>query len=333
MNTVLQHLLTRRSKMQEPLFMQPVLQEKMWGGTKLRDIYGYDIPSNRTGECWAISAHRDGVGSVENSSFAGMKLDDLYTQHPELFDHPSSAVFPLLTKIIDAKDALSVQVHPDDEYGLANEGELGKTECWYIIDADEGAEIIYGHNAQTREEFTTLIAEGKWDQLLRHVTVQKGDFFFVPSGTIHAIGAGITILETQQSSNTTYRVYDFDRKQEDGTTRDLHIEQSIDVSMIPHTDPVNDFVVTEEDGNQFITFIQSDYFSVYKWDIQTKAAFTKFAPYLLVSVLDGNGSLTIDGKNYPLEKGQHFIIPHPVEEWTLSGNLQLIVSHPGPKNK
>ena len=121
--------------MQEPLFIQPVLQEKIWGGTKLRDIYGYDIPSDHTGECWAISAHPDGTGAVENGPYAGTKLDVLYAEHPELFENPTSPVFPLLTKIIDAAEALSVQVHPDDAYGLKHEGELGKTECWYIIDA------------------------------------------------------------------------------------------------------------------------------------------------------------------------------------------------------
>ena len=109
--------------MQEPLFIQPVLQEKIWGGTKLRDIYGYDIPSDHTGECWAISAHPDGTGAVENGQFAGTKLDVLYAEHPELFENPTSPVFPLLTKIIDAAEALSVQVHPDDAYGLKHEGE------------------------------------------------------------------------------------------------------------------------------------------------------------------------------------------------------------------
>ena len=157
--------------MQEPLFIQPVLQEKIWGGTKLRDIYGYDIPSDHTGECWAISAHPDGTGAVENGTYAGTRLDVLYAEHPELFENPTSPVFPLLTKIIDAAEALSVQVHPDDAYGLKHEGELGKTECWYIIDADDDAEIIYGHNAQTKEQFSEMVAAGDWEGLLRHVKV------------------------------------------------------------------------------------------------------------------------------------------------------------------
>uniref|UniRef100_UPI0035A06B5E type I phosphomannose isomerase catalytic subunit n=1 Tax=Jeotgalibaca porci TaxID=1868793 RepID=UPI0035A06B5E len=266
----------------QPLFMQPVLQEKMWGGTKLRDIYGYSIPSDHTGECWAISAHPDGVGKIAIGTFAGMGLDELYQAHPELFGNPSSPVFPLLTKIIDAADALSVQVHPDDAYGMEHEGELGKTECWYIIDADEGAEIIYGHNALSKEEFAEMVQEGKWSDLLRYVPVKRGDFFFVPSGTIHAIGAGITILETQQSSNTTYRVYDFDRVEQNGQKRDLHIQESIDVTAFPHVDAVNHFKV---DG-MVTTFIESDYFNVYKWDITESFTYRQTAAYTLVSVLE-----------------------------------------------
>ncbi|NLB98741.1 mannose-6-phosphate isomerase, class I [Jeotgalibaca porci] len=312
----------------QPLFMQPVLQEKMWGGTKLRDIYGYSIPSDHTGECWAISAHPDGVGKIAIGTFAGMGLDELYQAHPELFGNPSSPVFPLLTKIIDAADALSVQVHPDDAYGMEHEGELGKTECWYIIDADEGAEIIYGHNALSKEEFAEMVKEGKWSDLLRYVPVKRGDFFFVPSGTIHAIGAGITILETQQSSNTTYRVYDFDRVEQNGQKRDLHIQESIDVTAFPHVDAVNHFKV---DG-MVTTFIESDYFNVYKWDITESFTYRQTAAYTLVSVLEGEGVLEVAGDSYAIMKGMHFVLPNGIADVRLDGNFEMLVSTPGPKS-
>lgn len=318
--------------MQEPLFMNPKLQGKIWGGTKLRDIYGYELPSEHTGECWAISAHPDGTGTVADGSYAGMPLDTLYAKHPELFGNPSAEVFPLMAKIIDAKQELSVQVHPDDDYGLKHAGEQGKTECWYIIDADEGAEIIYGHNATTKEQFKTMIYEGDWQDLLRNVKVKAGDFYYVPSGTIHAIGAGILTLETQQSSNTTYRVYDYDRLDDTGCKRELHIQQALEVSMIPHRDPVNHFEVKSTDGNTLTTFIKSDYFTVHKWDIQTHMEFKKEAPYTLVSVIEGSGELTVADKVYSLKKGDHFILPAPVEAWVLSGEMELIASTPGPKN-
>lgn len=319
--------------MAEPLFMEPVLQEKIWGGTKLRDIYGYNIPSETTGECWAISAHPDGIATVKNGRFAGTPLSVLFAEHPELFGNPEQAQeFPLLTKIIDARDDLSVQVHPDDLYGRAHAGEQGKTECWYIIDAEPGAEIIYGHQAHSRKEFEQLVDRGEWDQLLRRVPVKPGDFFFVPAGTVHAIGKGITILETQQSSNTTYRLYDYDRKDPAGNPRPLHIQESLDVSMLPHRDPQLDLETVEVKGNRITTYLHSDYFSVYKWEVHTELSFHAMAPYVLVSVLEGAGKLRAGGQTYTIEKGDHFILPNDVESWTLEGELTCIASTPGPKN-
>lgn len=313
--------------MSEPLFLQSVMQEKIWGGTKLRDVFGYEIPSDHVGEYWAISAHPNGVSTVKNGRFAGQKLDVLYAEHRELFGNRPEPVFPLLTKILDANDWLSVQVHPDDAYGLEHEGELGKTECWYVITADEGAEIIYGHNAKSKEELRQQIKSKDWDHLLTKIPVKAGDFFYVPSGTMHAIGSGILILETQQSSDTTYRVYDFDRKDDTGNLRELHLEQSIDVLTIG--EPANSRPVTiQADSLTSTLLVANDFFAVYKWDIAGSVNFKKTADYSLVSVLEGVGELEVGGAVYPLEKGGHFILPSDVKEWTLSGDLQLIVSHP-----
>ena len=313
--------------MSEPLFLQSVMQEKIWGGTKLRDVFGYEIPSNHVGEYWAISAHPNGVSTVKNGRFAGQKLDVLYAEHRELFGNRPEPVFPLLTKILDANDWLSVQVHPDDAYGLEHEGELGKTECWYVIAADERAEIIYGHNAKSKEELRQQIESKDWDHLLTKIPVKAGDFFYVPSGTMHAIGSGILILETQQSSDTTYRVYDFDRKDDAGNLRELHLEQSIDVLTIG--EPANSRPVTiQADSLTSTLLVANDFFAVYKWDIVGSVNFKKTADYSLVSVLEGVGELEVDGSVYQIEKGEHFILPSDVKEWTLSGDLQLIVSHP-----
>ncbi|GAD35827.1 mannose-6-phosphate isomerase, class I [Streptococcus anginosus] len=314
--------------MSEPLFLQSVMQEKIWGGTKLRDEFGYKIPSDKVGEYWAISAHPHGVSTIKNGRFAGMGLDQLYAEHRELFGNSSEPVFPLLTKILDANDWLSVQVHPDDHYAMEHEGELGKTECWYVIAADEGAEIIYGHNAKSREELRQQIEKKEWDKLLTKVPVKAGDFFYVPSGTMHAIGSGILILETQQSSDTTYRVYDFDRKDDEGNLRELHLEKSIDVLNIGA--PANSRPVTVKADDLMSTLlVASDFFAVYKWEVSGKVTLEKTAPYLLVSVLAGQGMLTVDGETYPIAKGDHFILPSDVEEWTFEGkNLEMIVSHP-----
>lgn len=314
--------------MSEPLFLQSVMQEKIWGGTKLRDEFGYEIPSDKVGEYWAISAHPHGVSTIKNGRFAGMGLDQLYAEHRELFGNSSEPVFPLLTKILDANDWLSVQVHPDDHYAMEHEGELGKTECWYVIAADEGAEIIYGHNAKSREELRQQIEKKEWDKLLTKVPVKAGDFFYVPSGTMHAIGSGILILETQQSSDTTYRVYDFDRKDDEGNLRELHLEKSIDVLNIGA--PANSRPVTvKADDLTSTLLVASDFFAVYKWEVSGKVAIENTAAYLLVSVLAGQGVLTVDGETYPIAKGDHFILPSDVEEWTFEGqDLEMIVSHP-----
>ena len=314
--------------MSEPLFLQSVMHEKIWGGTKLRDEFGYEIPSDKVGEYWAISAHPNGVSTVKNGRFAGQKLDTLYAEHRELFGDRSEPVFPLLTKILDANVWLSVQVHPDDAYGLKHEGELGKTECWYIIAADEGAEIIYGHNAKSKEELREQIESKNWDQLLTKIKVKAGDFFYVPSGTMHAIGSGILILETQQSSDTTYRVYDFDRKDDAGNLRELHLEKSIDVLNIG--EPANSRPVNLQVDNLSSTLlVANDFFAVYKWELTGQADFTKTADYTLNSVLNGQGQLTVDGQVYPIHKGDHFILPSDVASWKLEGHdLEMIVSHP-----
>ena len=310
------------------LRMNPVFKEMIWGGTKLKDIYGYEIPSDHTGECWAISAHKNGDCTIADGEYKGKTLSWLFENHRELFGNIEGDQFPLLVKIIDAKNDLSVQVHPDDTYAMEHEGELGKTECWYVIAADEGSEIIYGHNAKSKEELRQQIEDKNWDALLTKVPVKAGDFFYVPSGTMHAIGSGILILETQQSSDTTYRVYDFDRKDVQGNLRELHLEKSIDVLNIG--EPANshpDTVVI--DDLRMTTLVASDFFTVYKWELTGKADFEKTADYSLLSVLAGEGKLTVDGKDYPIQKGSHFILPSDVESWTLEGQgLELIVSHP-----
>ena len=312
----------------EPLFLKGVLQEKIWGGTKLRDEFGYDLPSETTGEHWSISAHPNGPATVKNGEHAGKTLTELWASHRDLFGHQEGEVFPLLTKIIDAKNDLSVQVHPDDEYGLANEGELGKTECWYVLAADEGAEIVFGHNAETKEEFHEMIADGQWDKLLRSIQVKPGDFFYVPSGTVHAIGSGVTILETQQSSDTTYRLYDYDRKDDAGNFRDLHINQSIAVSMIPHVDPQPEMTVTKVDNSELKKLVSNDFFTVYEWIIKNSIAMEREGLYTLVSIVDGKGSIEVDGTSYPVEKGDHFLLPNEVDNWTFTGDLHIIASHP-----
>ncbi|MEH7109040.1 mannose-6-phosphate isomerase, class I [Bacillus sp. JJ1764] len=312
----------------QPLFLIPVFKERIWGGTALHQEFGYEIPSENTGECWAISAHPNGPSIIANGPFSGITLDKLWEEHPELFGNPKEEIFPLLTKILDANMDLSVQVHPDDAYAKVNEnGELGKTECWYIIDCKEGAEMIFGHTAQTKKEFIHQIEDSNWDGLLRRVKIKPGDFFFVPSGTIHALCEGTLVLETQQSSDTTYRVYDYNRQDAEGNVRELHLDKAIEVTTVPHQDTKTMPKVNSKEQVTITTFVESEFFSVYKWDVNGTATFSYPDQYLLISVISGEGTLFTNGEKYPLNKGANAIIPVGVKEFDIQGECEIIVSH------
>lgn len=312
----------------QPLFLKPLFMYRIWGGTALRDKFNYKIPSENTGECWAISSHENGDCEITNGKFEGMTLSNLWSNHKELFGNMAGDKFPLLTKILDANDNLSVQVHPDNEYAKKNEhGELGKTECWYIIDCDDDAEMIFGHNAKSKEELEYMVSNNKWSDLLRRVKVNKGDFFYVPSGTIHALCKGTLVLETQQNSDTTYRVYDYDRVDSNGNKRELHVDKSIAVTTVPHVENKPNYSIIENDNFKLTTFLSNEFFSVHKLDVFTEYSSTQNKPFELYSVIDGNGKLVSNSNEYSLNKGDNFILPNNFGEFKLIGNLQLIISH------
>ncbi|WP_077614052.1 mannose-6-phosphate isomerase, class I [Caenibacillus caldisaponilyticus] len=312
----------------EPLFLEPVFKERIWGGDRLQKEFGYDIPSPRTGECWGISAHEHGPSIIKNGPLAGKTLIEAWSRHRDWFgDHPADE-FPLLTKILDARTDLSVQVHPNDHYAQKVERvPYGKTECWYVIDCEEGAEIVYGHHADSKETFQAMVEQGVWDKLLRRVKVKPGDFFFVPSGTIHAIGAGIMILETQQSSDITYRVYDYGRRDENGNERELHIDKAIEVTRFPHQNVPLTYEVLRESRAVVTTLVSDKYFTVYHWDVRGHLTRSMDKPFILVSVIKGGGTLVIDDDRYEIKKGDHFIIPSGVWEFEIVGECECIASH------
>ncbi|MFC3885676.1 mannose-6-phosphate isomerase, class I [Bacillus songklensis] len=310
----------------EPLFFEPVFKERIWGGTTLTS-FGYDIPFNQTGECWAFAAHPNGQSIVRNGEYKGLSLGDLWEKHRILFGNIPGDRFPLLTKILDANQDLSVQVHPNDEYARIHEnGELGKTECWYIIGCKENAEIIYGHHAKTKEELKHMIEHEEWDKLLRRVKVNPGDFFYVPSGTIHAIGEGIVILETQQNSDTTYRVYDYNRRDSEGNLRELHLQKSIEVTEVPFASTQITPQHQKVDDLNITSFIEGPYFTVQKWELNGSSSLKQQKPFILVSVIHGEGELIHKGKQYSFKKGDHFLVPNGFGEYQLVGKAELIVS-------
>ena len=297
----------------ELIFLQPVFKEMIWGGKRLGDEFGYDIPGDDTGECWGISAHPNGDCTVRDGMYAGRRLSSLWQGTPELFGRDKAeGVFPLLTKIIDAKADLSIQVHPSDEYAKVHEnGSLGKTECWYILDCPENATLVVGHNAADKEECARM-----------------RDFVSIVPGTVHAIKGGIMLLETQQNSDITYRVYDYDRLS-NGKKRELHVEKSIDVITAPAApagECIHNFADTQK--NVPVLMEKSAYYRVWKLSVDTEDALNLSqskdfdSSYLLMSVVEGSGEIN----GTAIKKGDHFVVPAGYTDMRFTGCMELVVS-------
>lgn len=280
--------------------LEPVFFDKIWGGNKLKTNYNFNV-SDVCGECWGISAHKTASSKVMHKDYQGMTLRELYRDHRELFGNYESDEFPILVKIIDASDNLSIQVHPEDEYASQFDS-LGKEECWYILDTEPNTDIIIGHKAKTKDEFKNAIENGTLENLCRQFPVKQGDFFYIEAGTLHAICKGTTILEVQQSSDITYRVYDYNRLQ-DGKPRDLHVKEALDVVAIPDTP-----LVTEH---------KETYFT---YDILTNTTLSshtasKHGDYIFVMEGEGHFDKT------PVRKGDFIMVPSN-NNYKVFGNLK-----------
>ena len=310
------------------IFPAPIFHEKIWGGRKLATDFGYEIPDGPIGECWAISAHPNGDCVVSGGAWDGMHLSELWDQHRELFGNVEGDRFPLLVKIIDAKDHLSVQVHPDDAYAAEHEnGSLGKRECWYVLAVDPGTKIVIGQRAHDRAELAQMIEEGRWDDMLNLVPCHVGDFFPIEPGTVHAIQGGTLILETQQSSDVTYRVYDYDRVQNDGSTRELHIQQSLDVVDYGMEAPASGEVTAPEvDG--VTELMECPNFVVDRVRVVGEKNVEQEWPFLCVSVIEGSGTVSASeaGVEHEIARGTHFLAPAGCGELRFTGDMTLVTS-------
>ncbi len=309
--------------MAELIKLKPVFHEKIWGGRQLETVFGYSIPEGGIGECWAISAHPNGDCDIDGGTYGGKKLSWLWSEHRELFGGIGGDVFPLLIKILDAKDDLSIQVHPDDAYAHEHEnGSLGKTECWYVLDCTEGATIIVGQRAHDRAEAAQMIEEGRWSDMLNEVPIRKGDFFQIDAGTVHAIKGGTLILETQQSSDVTYRLYDYDRPGTDGKLRPLHIEQSLDCIDFDVQAPTDGTVrAPEVDG---VTELESNrIYTVDRIRVNGSKTLEQRWPFVCLSVIEGAGSVNGEA----VAKGTHLLVPSTVDVLEFEGEMELVASH------
>ena len=304
-------------------------KDYIWGGTRLRDEYGKKSDADKVAESWELSCHKDGKSVIENGEYAGRTLDEyiekegkkVLGKNCERFEY-----FPILIKLIDAKDNLSVQVHPDNEYALRVEGEYGKTEMWYIVDCEEGAELLYGFKHEiSREEFADRIKNNTLLEVTNNVPVHKGDVFFIESGTLHAIGKGILIAEIQQNSNTTYRIYDYGRVGKDGKPRELHIAKACEVTkLVPPARPTKPQGEKLDKGGYSETLLaSSEYFNVNKLDVQSAAQLEATdASFNSILVLSGSFKLG----DLILGKGDSCFIPAGSGKYTLEGSGEAILT-------
>lgn len=312
--------------MESIIELVPVFKEKIWGGRKLETEFGYEIPAGPVGECWAISAHPAGDDEIASGEYAGKTLSWLWDEHRELFGNCEGDRFPLLVKIIDAKDDLSIQVHPDNDYAAEHEdGSLGKKECWYVLSAEPGQTIVVGQRAHSREEFAQMVEEGRWSELLNEIPIKAGDFFQIDPGTVHAIKGGTVILESQQSSDVTYRVYDYDRKQDDGTLRPLHMQQALDVidfDRAPLTSGEVELAgpVTTLEQNECYTV---DLVRVGEDGCPAELAVETPHPFTCISVIEGEG--VVNGRE--VKKGTHLLALSACDALELSGTMQVVLSY------
>ena len=306
-----------------PLKLKAALKDYIWGGTRLRDEYGKASDLDKVAESWEMSVHPDGPSVIMNGPAAGKTLADYLTA-------VGQELPPILIKLIDAHDNLSVQVHPDNDYAMRVEGEYGKTEMWYIVDCEPGATLIYGFkHAISKEEFEKRIADNTLLEVCNQVPAHKGDVFFIASGTLHAIGKGIIICEIQQNSNTTYRVYDYGRLGKDGKPRELHVKKAIDVTNLepvkecPRLDaPIDIFVDT-----QARLLASCEYFTVYELEIDGTSHLTAGEDsFQSFTVLDGSVQLQAGDVELTFKKGETSFLPAGLGAYTLMGKARLVLS-------
>lgn len=310
------------------LKVNAVFSEKIWGGSKLRD-FGFDIPSDKTGEAWIISAYDGNSSKLDN----GEDLREFYSNNKYKFNNFPTEEFPLLVKILDANDNLSIQVHPNDDNAKRLENyPFGKTECWYVLDAKEDTKIQVGLNASSKEEASALINDGNWEDLLKLQNIQRGDLFDIKAGTVHAILKDTVIYELQQSSDITYRIYDFDRTDDEGNTRELHIDKSLEViDYDVDTNKVVSKVILDDPQLKIESMINNNIYSLEKWLVngEKQLSFDKDEKhFLLLTVIEGD--ISINGKSLnTYESG--IITSDELSEINISGNGKVLVGNPNIK--
>lgn len=312
------------------LKLSPVFKDYIWGGTRLREDFKMETDIDPVAEGWMLACHKDGMNTIDGGEYDKKTLKEVIdTEGSEKILGESSKkfdYFPVLIKIIDAKNNLSIQVHPDDEYAKRVEHEFGKTEIWYVLDADDDAQLIYGFkNKISKEDFRKAIENNTLPEILNSVKVKKGDLFFIEAGTVHAIGKGTLIAEIQQNSNSTYRVYDYGRLGKDGKPRELHIDKAVDVTVTeppkygtkPQGEPEN------ISGGKKQLLTKCDLFTVYRYDCESEITLNADnSSFNHILIIDGCGKIN----SREFKKGDSFFVPAGFGEYKIEGNAEIIMT-------
>lgn len=324
------------NELREPFLLKPASKDYLWGGTRLNDEFSKNIPYDAVAETWECSTHKDGISIIDSGINRGTRLDDYVLKNPSVlgsrWEHLKE--LPILIKFIDAKKDLSIQVHPDDEYARINEnGQNGKIEFWYILDANKDSKIVYGlsHDV-SREEFRQILENGKIYNYLQNITVNSDDIYLIEPGLIHAIGEGILLVEVQESSNLTYRLYDYDRVDKNGKKRELHIEKALDVSNLKASDEPSQpmRVLKYIPGCASELLSRCKYFQVERIIINTERTRRMFSymsndlSFKVLICIKGCCSMTFSNKSLNVFKGDCIFVPANSKEIRIHGCAQFL---------
>ncbi len=311
-----------------PLVFEPILKERIWGGTKLKTVFNKPIQSETTGESWELSTVPGDISRVAEGKYKGKLLLELISEFPEeilgeTVHKKIGTEFPLLFKFIDAKDDLSIQVHPNDELAKKRHNSFGKTEMWYVMQADENARIVVGFKEKSsREEYLKHLENKTLLSILQEIPIKKGDVFFLETGTIHAIGAGIVIAEIQQTSDITYRVYDWDRVDAEGKSRELHVDLALDAINYNTTDTKRTYAQEENKSNPVVIcpYFTTNYFPL-DGKVEIKKQHESFTVYMC---MEGNFKVKYNETVWNYKKGDTVLLPAAMQDYGLEGQAVLL---------
>lgn len=327
---------TRLNRLREPFLLKPAYKDYLWGGTRLNDEFSKRIQSDAVAETWECSTHPDGVSEISSGFFEGKRLDTVISDYPSLLGKKweKTKELPILVKLIDAKQDLSIQVHPDDQYAKVNEkGQNGKIELWYVLDAQKDSKIVYGLNQSlSKDQLLDTIKSGRLEYYLQRINARADDVFLIEPGLIHAIGAGTLVAEIQESSNLTYRLFDFDRTDRSGYKRELHLEKALDVANLnASTEPVQPMrVLNYKPGCATELLSRCKYFQVERLLVNTERTRdlvcfqTDELSFKVLLCVKGCCSLSFSNKSINVFKGDCVFVPANSFEIKIHGSAQFL---------